>query len=214
MTLTLRNTQHLLERDADGHLTWHVLRDALGRAWRRMRETARRRPDSAAGRLWRHIVGGAKVIEITWNKHRQTWHPHMWLLAGAAVLYFLYSRGILAGLVGAATGSSASTGTQTATIATVPSGTLTSRTGSTQTVPRTTTAVAKTGTVPTYQFGTPSSRTGSTGATATTSGSITTTGGTYRWAQGTVGGHPVGWGSFTPTGSVRTVIPGQGRGAT
>lgn len=87
LTLTLRNVEHLYEKDADGRLTWHVLRDAIGRAWRRMRETARRRPDSAAGRLWRHIVGGVKVVEITWNKHAQTWHPHMHVLVLADVSF-------------------------------------------------------------------------------------------------------------------------------
>lgn len=87
ITLTLRNVERLYRADGDGNMVWHVMKDVLGRAWRRMRETARRRPNSAAGRLWAHVVGGAKVIEITWNRHKQTWHPHMHVLVLADVSY-------------------------------------------------------------------------------------------------------------------------------
>lgn len=124
------------------------------------------------------------------QKKSYTW---LWLLAGAAVLYYLYSRGILSGLLGGVTGSSstasAATNSNTATVSTVASGALTSRTGSTQTAPATTTGVVKSGTVPTYKFTLPASGTGSTASGYT--GGIESTGGTLK-----------------------TFIPGQGKSST
>ena len=87
LTLTLRNVPRLQERDGDGNVTWNVLVDHFGASWRTMRETARRHPDSGAGRLWGHIVGGVKALEITWNERAQTWHPHAHVLVLADVSY-------------------------------------------------------------------------------------------------------------------------------
>jgi hypothetical protein len=88
LTLTIKNVPQLFTRDPQTEeVAWHVLRDHVQKAWRTMRETARRRPDSDAGRIWRHVKAGAKVIEITFNRKTRTWHPHIHVLMLCDVSY-------------------------------------------------------------------------------------------------------------------------------
>lgn len=105
-----------------------------------------------------------------------TW---LWLLAGAAVLWYLYSRGILSGVLATVTGTAATANTannvNTSTVTTVPSGTLT-KTSSVQQSSATTSVVAKTGTVPTYQFSKPSGSSGSA-SVGGSAGGLASTGG-------------------------------------
>ncbi|MGC8488473.1 MAG: protein rep [Clostridia bacterium] len=86
VTLTVRNVPHIWRDASDTDPGGSVLDAAINRPWRILRETARRRPDSAAGRFLRHIRGGADVTEIT--HHRATgFHPHKHALILADVPY-------------------------------------------------------------------------------------------------------------------------------
>lgn len=76
VTLTIPNIPHLIE-DRDDGTTVNHLEEALWKPWRRMRETARRRPNSRAGRFMGLIAGGVWVTEVTWNAHRRDFHPHI-----------------------------------------------------------------------------------------------------------------------------------------
>lgn len=80
ITLTFRNVARLVEHDSNGRMIANVLTDQVQKAWRTMRETARRRPNSAAGRLWSVVKGGVRVIEITQNPRDKSWHPHLHIL--------------------------------------------------------------------------------------------------------------------------------------
>lgn len=85
LTLTIKNLPRLLESDAHGQK--NLLHQAIQESWRGMRETARRRPNSEAGRLWAQIAGGIKVVEITRNPDRKDWHPHIHCVVLARVSY-------------------------------------------------------------------------------------------------------------------------------
>lgn len=85
LTLTIKNLPRLLESDERGQK--NLLHQAIQESWRGMRETARRRPDSEAGRLWAQIAGGIKVVEITRNPDRKDWHPHIHCVVLARVSY-------------------------------------------------------------------------------------------------------------------------------
>jgi len=80
ITLTIPNIEHLVEIDADGNVTRNNLDELLWEPFRRLRETARRRPKSRAGRLWSLIAGGLWVTEVTQNVKDKTFHPHLHLV--------------------------------------------------------------------------------------------------------------------------------------
>lgn len=75
ITLTIPNVPHLLNADGTSKI-----RELIFEPLRKMRETARRRPNSQAGRFWRHIKGGIWTFEVTHNAARQDFHPHVHML--------------------------------------------------------------------------------------------------------------------------------------
>ncbi len=86
VTLTVRNLPHIWQDPTDTDPGGSALDAALNRPWRVLRETARRRPDSKAGRFLRHIRGGADVTEITHHRAKG-FHPHKHALILADVPY-------------------------------------------------------------------------------------------------------------------------------
>lgn len=79
VTLTVRNLPRLVARDDAGRVSWNGIDEQLLKPLRRMRETARRRPNSRAGQLWRPVVGGVRVVEVTYSR-ATGWHPHVHML--------------------------------------------------------------------------------------------------------------------------------------
>lgn len=65
----------------------------LWEPFRRFRETARRKPDSDAGRWWSLIAGGLWTLEVTYNRQAQTFHPHLHMVVWARVP-FLHPEGL------------------------------------------------------------------------------------------------------------------------
>lgn len=63
------------------------LDSALLEPFKRMRETAGRRPDSDVGRLWSLIAGGLYSVEVTYNPVTKTYHPHIHMVVFARVPY-------------------------------------------------------------------------------------------------------------------------------
>lgn len=70
VTLTMPNIPHLVTWNKDGEMI-NELDRRLWQPWRRMRETARRRPNSRAGRLMGLIMGGIWVTEVTHRKRHK-----------------------------------------------------------------------------------------------------------------------------------------------
>jgi hypothetical protein len=75
ITLTIPNLPVLYEESDGRAVNW--LDEKLWKPWRTMRETARRRPHSRAGRLMGLFAGGVWVTEVTYNPRTQTFHPHI-----------------------------------------------------------------------------------------------------------------------------------------
>lgn len=86
VTLTVRNQPHIWQDATDTDPGGSRLDAALNKPWRTLRETARRRPKSAAGRFMAQVKGGADVTEITWSKAKG-FHGHKHALVLADVPY-------------------------------------------------------------------------------------------------------------------------------
>jgi hypothetical protein len=93
ITLTIRNIPHLVEVDEDGNVTRNYLDEALREPFKRLRDTARRRPDSDAGRLWALIKGGLYTVEVTYNSKTTFFHPHLHLVIWTEVA-FLHNQAV------------------------------------------------------------------------------------------------------------------------